>query len=144
MVNPDSLPNIDEIEYWRKANAIPRESLAESLGVSLSMYSKWAATASPKQIPLHKRAEAQAIMKPTPEPLPDRISVDASWQEVQAWSKAFKESDAPDLQSWMLQQLNNAAHAWTDADDVTDHRPADISATQPDSAANDDPDSAVS
>ena len=143
MIDPGTLPNIEEIEFWRKANAIPRESLADSLGVSMSMYSKWASAASPKQIPIHKQAEAQALMKPRPKPLPDRISVDASWREVRAWSKAFKESDAPDLQSWMLEQLNNAAHVWS-GDDVTDHRPADISAAQPDSSANESTDSAVS
>ena len=56
------------------------------------------------------QAEMQQRMSPRKEALPDRISISASWEEVQAWSKAFKQSPDADLQSWMLNELNKAAH----------------------------------
>ena len=126
MISPHTLPKIGEIELWRKANSISRVTLAETLGVSLSMYTKWCSTKSSKDIPPHKQAEMQQIMSPRKEALPDRITIGASWEEIQAWSKAFKKSPYPDLQTWMLNELNKAAQKWQEKKEFNSHRPASL------------------
>ena len=126
MISPHTLPKIDEIELWRKANSISRITLAETLGVSLSMYTKWCSTKSSKDIPPHMQAEMQQRMSPRKEALPDRISIGASWEEVQSWSKAFKQSPDADLQSWMLNELNKAAHKWDAEKEFNSHRPQSV------------------
>ena len=94
------------------------------------MYEKWCSPKSNRIIPLRHQAFMQQHMNPRKEALPDRISVAASWEEVQAWSKAFKDSDDADLQSWMLRELNEAAELWkrVNPDELISHRPRDISA----------------
>ena len=128
MISPHTLPKIGEIELWRKANSISRVTLAETLGVSLSMYTKWCSTKSSKDIPPHKQAEMQQIMSPRKEALPDRITIGASWEEIQAWSKAFKKSPYPDLQTWMLNELNKAAQKWQENKEFNSHRPESVHA----------------
>ena len=63
MIDPSNLPSIDEIELWRKANSISRIALAETLEVSLSMYTKWCSTKSSKDIPPHHQGVVQQLMK---------------------------------------------------------------------------------
>ena len=74
------------------------------------------------------QAEMQQRMAPRKEALPDRISIGASWEEVQSWSKAFKQSPDADLQSWMLNELNKAAHKWDAKKEFNSHRPASVHA----------------
>ena len=106
MINPHTLPKIEEIELWRKANGMTREQIASLLEVSHSMYEKWCSPKSNRVIPPYKQAEMKDHMSPPKRDIPDRISIGASWEEVQAWSKAFKQSPDADLQSWMLNELN--------------------------------------
>ena len=128
MINPHTLPKIEEIELWRKANGMTREQIASLLEVSHSMYEKWCSLKSNRVIPPYKQAEMKEHMSPPKEDLPDRISIGASWEEVQAWSKAFKQSPDDDLQSWMLNELNKAAHKWDAKKEFNSHRPASVHA----------------
>lgn len=133
MIDPHKLPTIEEIEIWRKANGLTRADISALVNVSHSMYEKWCSPKSNRELPLHHAAAMQQHMSPRKEALPDRISVDASWQEVQAWSKAFKKSDDIDLQTWMLNRLNEAAEEWAAVSKTIDasageqiHRPSGV------------------
>ena len=122
------LPKIEEIEEWRKINGHTRNDVAAMLDVSHSMYEKWCSPKAGRPIPLHKQAEMQEYMQPKQEALPDRITIGASWEEIQAWSKAFKKSPYPDLQTWMLSELNKAAQKWQEKKEFNSHRPASVHA----------------
>ena len=126
MINPHTLPKIEEIELWRKANGMTREQIASLLEVSHSMYEKWCSPKSNRVIPPYKQAEMKDHMSPPKRDLPDRISIGASWEEVQAWSKAFKQSPDADLQTWMLNELNKAAQKWQEKKEFNSHRPESL------------------
>lgn len=128
MINPHTLPKIEEIELWRKANGMTRDEIAALLDVSHSMYEKWCSPKSNRVIPPYKQAEMKEHMSPPKNDLPDRISINATWDDVQAWSKAFKLSPDPDLQSWMIRELNKAAAAWCGKQEFNSHRPQTIAA----------------
>jgi len=63
MIDPSNLPSIEEIELWRKANGISRIDLAKMMGVSHSMYEKWCAVKSNRDIPPHHQGVVQQLMK---------------------------------------------------------------------------------
>ena len=142
MIDPHTLPSIEDIELWRKAHGIKRSEIAALCDVSTSTYEKWCATSSNKEIPPYQQAFMQQHINPRTEALPDRISVDASWEEVQAWSVAFKKSDDPDLQTWMLNKLNEAAEIWASRQPSASvgeqaHRPSGVASAPENGSEND-------
>ena len=45
-------------------------------------------------------------------PLPERISLEPSRDELKAWTRAFKASNDATLYDWMIRELNAAAQQW--------------------------------
>ncbi len=109
----------DQIDARLKALGLDRTWLAEQSGrnrdsirVALAPNAPPAKRSELLQRALSETIEREELARRSSTLLPERVSIEGSKEEFDAWCRAYKASDADTLEDWAVEALNEAAKAW--------------------------------